>query len=112
MTKVTEHIVEEFIKLVSVCNEDGTADLIGDLPALPYCFIKSECLQVGNVEICWSEWLRVNDFLVRIEGSTIEGTLKAISFHVKGIKCEEVSKDIYYILRDYVLSKCSARVDP
>ncbi|MGC8974630.1 MAG: hypothetical protein ACP5KB_00345 [Thermoprotei archaeon] len=112
MTRVTEYVVEEFVKLVSVCNEDGTADLIGDLPALPYCFTKSECLQVSNVEICWSEWLQINDFLVRIEGSTIEGVLKAISFHVKGIKCEKVSKDIYYILCDYILSKCSTGVNP
>jgi len=108
VAKMSEYVVEEFIKLVSVCNEDGTADLIGDLPALPYCFSRSECFQVGNVDVCWSEWMRLRDFLVRIEGSAVEGVLKAISFHVKGIKCEEASKEIYYVVRDYILRECSA----
>lgn len=107
MTKIMEYVVEEFIKLISVCDEDGMADLIGDLPALPYCLPKSECLQVGSVEVCWSDWLRLRDFSVRIESSTVEGVPKAISFHAKGIKCSEVSEEIYYAVRDYILSKCS-----
>lgn len=108
MSKITEYVVEEFIKLVSVCNEDGTADLIGDLPALPYCFSKDECFHVGNVEVCWSEWLRLRDFSVRVEGSRVEEAFKSISFHVKEIKCSDVSKEIYYMVRDYILEKCSA----
>jgi hypothetical protein len=107
MVRVTEYVVEEFVKIVAVCGDDGTADLVGDLPALPYCFPKSECLHVGNVEVCWSEWLRLGDFSLRVEGSTVEGILKAISFHIKGIKCEEVSGDIYYVVRDHILKECS-----
>ncbi|MEO3992834.1 MAG: hypothetical protein QN229_00740 [Desulfurococcaceae archaeon TW002] len=107
MTKITEYVVGEFIKLVSVCNENGMADLIGDLPALPYCFPKRECFQVGSVEVCWSDWLRIRDFSVRIECSTVEGVTKAISFHVRGIKCDEVSGEIYHIVRDYIINKCS-----
>ncbi len=107
MPKIKEYTVGEFIKLVSVCGENSMADLVGDLPALPYCFPKSECLQVGGVEVCWSDWLRLRGFSVRIESSTVEGVPKSISFHARGIKCDEVSEEIYYVVRDYILSKCS-----
>lgn len=112
MARMTEYVLEEFIKLVSVCNEDGTADLIGDLPALPYCFSKSECIRVSNVEVCWSEWVRLRNLSVRIEGATVEGVLKATSFHVRGVKCEEVSMETYYVVRDYILRECSAGKNP
>lgn len=106
MLELLEHVVSDFVKIVYVCSDDGSAEALGDLPALPYCFTRSECVRVRDAEVCWSEWLRINDLQARIEGAVVEDGFASISFQVRGIKCGDDPEKLYQLVREHVLKTC------
>ncbi|MEM2020646.1 MAG: hypothetical protein QXP80_00265 [Zestosphaera sp.] len=109
MPKVIEHLIYEFIKVIFICDNGDSAEALGDLPALPYCFTSSECVRIDKTEVCWSEWLKIKDFLVRVESSTVSGLPTSISFHARGVKCSDDPKKVYDLISEYLNDVCVKR---
>ncbi len=109
MPKVIERSVYEFVKVVFVCDDEDSAEALGDLPALPYCFTSSECIKTNETEVCWSEWLRIGDLLVRVESSTVGGLPASISFHARGVKCGDDPRKVYDLISEHLNDVCVKR---
>ncbi|MEM0014528.1 MAG: hypothetical protein QXX81_00360 [Zestosphaera sp.] len=109
MPKLLEYVVKDFVKVVYLCNDDGSAEALGDLPALPYCFTHSECVGAGSTKVCWSEWFEVGVLQVRVESAAVGGDLASISFQARGVRCGDDPERVYSLVREHVLKTCSVR---
>ena len=105
MPVVIEHIIDDFIKIVFVC-ENEKATVVGDLPALPWCFECSEELVCSSARICRSSIKRIGRYEVVIESTNIEGKLKSIGFLAYNVKCNEDPRTLYESIRNYIVEMC------
>gem|GEM_PF-634095 len=101
-----EYVVRGFIKLLLVCSEEP--HVIGDLPALPYCFSCSKSLEVGGVRMCYSEELTLpSGITVVVGGAEVFGELRSITFLARKVTCDVDPGSLLRDIENYVTSKCS-----
>jgi len=106
-----EHIVNDHIKLVYICSNDNVCTVIGDLPALSWCFDKGDELSVSESRLCYSRRFTINikgsTVEVVIEGAEVLGELKSISFVAYGVKGDMNPEVLYKAVSEYVINICS-----
>lgn len=101
-----EYVVRGFIKLLLVCSEEP--HVIGDLPALPYCFSCSKILEVEGIRMCYSEELTLpSGITVVVGGTEILGELRSISFLARNITCDVDPDSLLRDVENYITSRCS-----
>ncbi|MCC6046787.1 MAG: hypothetical protein LM571_01150 [Desulfurococcaceae archaeon] len=101
-----EYVVQGFIKLLLVCSEEP--HVVGDLPALPYCFGCSKFLEVDGVRVCYSEELTLpSGVTVVVSGTEVLGELRSVSFVARNVTCDVDPGSLLRAVEDYIMSTCS-----
>ncbi|MCD6428545.1 MAG: hypothetical protein J7L12_02890 [Desulfurococcales archaeon] len=106
-----EYVVNDHIKVVYVCNENGACIVIGDLPALYWCFDEDDELSVSESRLCYSKRLTINVeenvVQVVIEGAEVLGKVRSVSFIAYGVRSNLNPEVLYRVISEYVMSVCS-----
>jgi len=102
---VIEHVVNKHVKVVYVCG-DRSSYAIGDLPALPWCFKCVDRVSLGDTYVCWSEDIRVNEMVLRVEASKVKGSLRSIQFILLNIDCGASPEEILNLVKKAISERC------
>ena len=107
---IKEYVIDDHVKIVYIC--DGSECLvIGDLPALEWCFEMNDELSISEVKVCYSEKLIVeiedSTIQVVIEGAEVLGRLRSISFIAYGVRSDLEPEAIYRAVINHINSVCS-----
>jgi hypothetical protein len=101
-----EYVVRGFVKLLLVCSEEP--HVVGDLPALPYCFGCPKSLEVEGARVCYSEELALpSGVIVVIGGTEVFGELRSVSFVARNVTCDVDPDSLLRAVEDYVTFRCS-----
>jgi len=110
LVDIKEYVIDDHIKIVYIC--DGSECLvIGDLPALDWCFEINDELSISEVKVCYSEKsvveIKENTVQVVIEGAEVLGKLRSIGFIAYGVRDSLEPKAVYRAVINYISSVCS-----
>jgi len=107
---VKEYVVDDHVKLVYVCNSNECL-VIGDLPALEWCFEVGEELSIGEVRLCYSRRSEIDvmgdSVHVVIEGAEVLGQLRSVSFVAYDVRGDLRPEALYKAVVNYVNTACS-----
>ena len=105
-----EHIINDHIKVVYVCNNRDACIVIGDLPALHWCFDEVDELSISESKLRYSKRLTINvegnKVQVVIEGAEVLGKVRSIGFIAYGVGSDLNPEVLYRAISKYVMNTC------
>ena len=109
-----EYVINEHIKVVYVCGDNGNCVVVGDLPALPWCFDVEGELSVSTSKLYYKS-IRVDiegrSTRLVIEGAKVLGSLRSIGFVAYDVESNVRPDILYSKVSEHVIKMCEGKVE-
>ncbi len=109
-----EYIINDHIKVVYVCSDRDACTVIGDLPALHWCFDEDDELSISESKLRYSrrQIINVEGNVVQvvIEGAEVLGKVRSISFIAYGVRSDLNPGVLYRAISEYIMNACNNAV--
>ncbi len=114
MPQLLERVLFNYLKLLYICSDGSSGDVLGDVPGWPYCFKAEEENKLGEVSVVWSPFFHVKEegFRVRFAGTDVLGEVRTVTFHASGKVCRREPKEIYESAKSLIREMCGGDLKP